>query len=178
MSGWKTLSSREAYKNKWIRIREDQVIQPNGNEGIYGVLELGHDVVYVVPIWEDGSVELVSQFRYPIQKQTLEFAAGQADEDNPEVAARRELLEETGLTAKNLDEVAVLAVDTGFCATYVHIFVATGLTKETDELDADDGISNTVKVSRDTMEQMITDGEIICPHTIAAFYLTTKKASL
>lgn len=178
MAGWKTLSSKEAYKNKWIRIREDQVIQPNGTEGIYGVLELGHDVVYVVPIWEDGSMELVRQFRYPLQKDTWEFTAGQADEDDPEQAARRELLEETGLSAKNLEKVGVLAVDTGFCATYVHIFVATNLTKETDELDVNDGISNTLKVSKETMERMITEGEIICPHTISAFYLATKKASV
>ena len=178
MTGWKTLSSKIAYENPWIHIREDKVIQPNGNEGVYGVLELEHDVVYVVPIWEDGSVELVRQFRYPLQKETWEFTAGQADEDNPEQAARRELLEETGLSAKSLEKVGSLAVDTGICATYVHIFVAKDLTKETDELDATDGISKTLKISQETMHKMIMDGDVICPHTIAAFYLATHKAGV
>ena len=100
---WKTLSTRVVYENPWIRIREDQVIQPDGQPGIYGVVEY-HGCVGVLPIDAAGNVHLVGQFRYVLKQYSWELPEGGCHVgEDPEVAARRELREELGLTAGKLE---------------------------------------------------------------------------
>ena len=60
---WKTLSSREVYKNPWTRVREDLAEMPNGQTTIYGVIECGH-CVGVLPFLDDDHVVMVRQYRY------------------------------------------------------------------------------------------------------------------
>jgi len=96
---WTTLGSREVYKNDWIRVREDCVIRPDGLEGIYGVVET-RVATGVLALTPEGCIYLVGQYRYPTKCYSWEIVEGGADEDEaPEMAARRELLEETGLAA-------------------------------------------------------------------------------
>jgi 8-oxo-dGTP pyrophosphatase MutT (NUDIX family) len=97
---WRTLGSREVYDNPWIRVREDTVLRPDGKEGIYGVVSMKNRAIAVLPVHEDGSVTLVGQFRYTLGQYEWEIPEGGGPYDEePEQAARRELLEETGLVA-------------------------------------------------------------------------------
>jgi ADP-ribose pyrophosphatase len=66
-----TLSTREVYRNKWLRLREDEILRSNGQKGIYGVIEKDSCAV-ILPI-ENGRVWLVEQFRYTIQERALEL---------------------------------------------------------------------------------------------------------
>ena len=86
---WQTLSTRIVYENAWIRVREDQVIQPDGNPSIYGVVEF-HGCVGVLPIDANGNVHLVGQYRYPLQQYSWEIPEGgcHLDESPLEAAAR------------------------------------------------------------------------------------------
>lgn len=96
---WQTRSSREIYENPWIRVREDAVIRPDGNEGIYSVVEM-RGATGVVAIDEDGLVVLVGQYRYPTRRYSWELIQGGADPgEAPLAAIQRELREEGGLAA-------------------------------------------------------------------------------
>jgi len=97
---WKKLSSKKIYKNKWISLREDQVISPGGEKSIYGVVETS-PAIAIVPITRDLETYLVGQYRYPLNVYSWEIPEGGAEsgESNLE-AAKRELKEETGLYAE------------------------------------------------------------------------------
>jgi len=97
---WQRISSRPVYENPWFRVREDQVIRPDGSPGIFGVVELP-EYAGVVAVDSHGRVALVRQWRYLYGEPTLEIPAGNAtpSDASPIDVARRELLEETGLVA-------------------------------------------------------------------------------
>lgn len=96
---WRLLSSRLVYENRWMKLREDQVITPAGGEGIYGWLELP-DAVVVLAITEEQEVVVVGQARYPVHEYSWELVEGAIEEgETPLDAAVRELKEEAGLTS-------------------------------------------------------------------------------
>lgn len=96
---WKTLSSRLIYTNPWISLREDQVIRPDGQPGIYSVVDT-RIATGVVALDSEQHVYLIGQFRYPINAYSWEIVEGgtESDEDAFETA-KRELREEAGLVA-------------------------------------------------------------------------------
>lgn len=103
-SPWTTLDTRAVYDNPWISVREDRVVRPDGRPGIYGVVHFKNRAIGVLPVDERGRVWLVGQYRYPLNVYLWEIpegggGAGESDEE----AARRELREETGLTAGKLE---------------------------------------------------------------------------
>ena len=101
---WTTLGSRTVYANPWIQVREDQILRPDGQPGIYGVVHFRNKAVGVLPVEADGSVWLVGQYRYPLGRYSWEIPEGGGPiGEDPEITARRELREETGLSAAKLD---------------------------------------------------------------------------
>ena len=97
---WKTLGSRIAYRNAWITVREDQVIRPDGNPGIYGVVETRR-ALGIVALTPDRQVYLVGQYRYPTRHYSWEIIEGGSEGQEPPIeTARRELREEGGLLAQ------------------------------------------------------------------------------
>ncbi|MCC6145633.1 MAG: NUDIX hydrolase [Candidatus Hydrogenedentes bacterium] len=96
---WQTLSTRVVYKNPWITVREDQVIRPDGQPGIYGVVET-RIATGVLALTEADEIYLVGQYRYTMEEYSWEIIEGGSDpgEDALE-AAKRELREEAGLVA-------------------------------------------------------------------------------
>ena len=96
---WKTLGSRIVYSNPWMRVREDQVITPKGDNGIYGVVE-AKPAIAIVAITEALDTFLVGQYRYPLETYTWEVPEGGAEAGETLLdAAKRELKEETGIEA-------------------------------------------------------------------------------
>ncbi|WP_148596845.1 NUDIX domain-containing protein [Aquisphaera giovannonii] len=125
---WATVSSRIVYQNPWIRVREDQVLRPDGEPGIYGVVEFKNTAVGVLPVEEDGSIWLVGQHRYPLDSYSWEIPEGGCPEsESPEETARRELLEETGITAASLELIGTSHLSNSVCDEVAYIFRATGL---------------------------------------------------
>lgn len=101
---WQTLSTSEVYSNPWIRVREDQVINPSGKPGIYGVVEYKNRAVGVIPIDDEGFTWLVGQYRYTHDLYEWEIPEGGCPEgESLTDCAKRELLEETGIIAGELE---------------------------------------------------------------------------
>ena len=97
------LSNKTTYENPWIRVEHHDVLNPNGQPGIYGKVHFKNIAVSVVPIDEEGNTYLVGQERYTIGQYSWELPEGGClieSEESPLEAAKRELLEETGLVAE------------------------------------------------------------------------------
>ena len=127
---WKTVQSRAIYENAWIKMREDNVIRPDGKPGIYGVVSPQNYAIGVVPLHEDGTVTLVGQFRYTMNEYSWEIPEGGCPFDEAPVdAARRELREETGLLAATLRPLGgELHLSNSISDERGYLFLATDLT--------------------------------------------------
>ncbi len=161
------LTTRIAYENRWLRVREDTVRRADGSEGLYGVVER-REFVVLVP-WQDGCVTMVEQYRYPVRRRLWELPMGTCEPGTTSLeTARTELREETGLTADSLAFVATLLQGPGYCDQAGHIFLATGLregppAREASELGM---VHRAVPLAE--LEAMIRDGTLQDATSLAA----------
>ena len=119
---WRTLERNYLYRNPGCAFRVYEVVLPSGTTIEYGVLESG-GFAAVVPITEDGAVVLVRQWRQPLEAFTLELPSGGVEGgEDPEEAAERELLEETGYRAQGLVHLASVHTSTGRTTEVCHLF--------------------------------------------------------
>jgi len=167
-----TVSTRIAYENRWLRLREDQVRRLDGSAGLYGVVERS-DFVIVAP-WQDGCLTLVEQYRYPVRQRLWEMPMGlweQAPGTDPHVLAAAELCEETGLVSRRLARVGTLFQGPGYCNQKGHLFLATDLEQvdHVREASEQDMICRSFPLAE--VETMIRDGVLQDAMTVAAFGL-------
>jgi 8-oxo-dGTP pyrophosphatase MutT (NUDIX family) len=170
-----TLSSREVYRNHWMRVREDEVLRANGEKGIYGVVEK-HDAAIMLPI-ENGPecdrIWLVEQFRYTIQERALELPQGgwEREVEDPEELARGELREEIGMDAARMTLLGTLWIAYGFLRQRQFVYLATGLTPAEGARDAEEHDLSARSVPLAEFERMMLDGAIRDNCTLAAWGL-------
>lgn len=128
-SPWRTLRSRQIYDNEWIGVREDNVIRPDGEQGIYGVVHFKNIAIGILAV-EDDHVYLVGQYRYPLEQYSWEIPEGgcPAGED-PLHAAQRELEEETGLRAANWEKMGEAHLSNSVSDELAIWFLATDLSQ-------------------------------------------------
>ena len=125
---WQVTSSRRVYDNPWIGVREDEVIRPDGEPGIYGVVEFRNWAIGVVPVTADGDTFLVGQFRYPLGYYSWEIVEGGGPlDESPLESAQRELREETGMTAKRWTYLGELALSNSVTNEVGCVFLAEDL---------------------------------------------------
>jgi len=127
---WKILSRSLKSENKWFSVCEDQVIQPDGQPGTYNVVSAGRLATGILPMWLDGTITLVGQYRYPLKEYSWEIPEGGGAFDvDPEVTARRELKEETGIEAGRCTYLGRIHTSNCFMDEVCHIFLAEDLTQ-------------------------------------------------
>ena len=168
----RTLSSREVYRNQWMRVREDKIERNDGSPGIYGVVDKADGAVIIAIA--DEHLYLVEQFRYTVQQQCMELPQGsweQADDVAPEELARGELREETGLTAERMMHLGTMFLSYGFVNQKQHIFLATGLTQGPAQPDPEEHDIAVHRVPIGEFERMLLTGAIRDATTLAAWGL-------
>lgn len=128
---WQTRSSREIYRNKWMRLREDIAELPDGRTTIYGVTTLGTGhCVGVLPFLSDGRVMMVRQYRY-IYREAHRWempTGGMYDGEKPEEAAQRELQEEIGYRAGRVEWISSFYSSKSTIEETAHLFLGFDLT--------------------------------------------------
>jgi 8-oxo-dGTP pyrophosphatase MutT (NUDIX family) len=126
---WTKLSSRDIYENPWIKVREEQVLNPSGKNGIYGVVSFKNKAIGVIPIDKDGFTWLVGQYRYPLDEYSWEIPEGGGPlGEDPLEAAKRELKEETGYVAAKWSFLARMHTSNSVTDEEALIFLAEELT--------------------------------------------------
>lgn len=164
---WEKLSKKIVYENDWIRVQEDIVLNPSGNEGIYGTIHFKNRAIAIVPIDSEGNTYLVGQYRYPLDIYSWELPMGGgllADDDLG--SAQRELKEETGLVAKNWKNISTIHTSNSVTDESGYIFLATNLhQKEAEPEDTED--LKVIKIPFQKAVEMVMNNEITDSISIA-----------
>ena len=165
---WQTLKSEEKYDNSWIRITEHQVINPSGGAGIYGEVHFKNLAIGVLPLDDAQNTWLVGQYRYPLKKYSWEIPEGGGPLNSPpEISAKRELSEETGLIAGSLMEIQRMHLSNSVSDELAIIYLAQDLTEgpsspeETEDLQV-------MKLPFSKALDMVLAGEITDSISVAA----------
>ena len=165
---WQTLNSEEKYQNNWIKVTEHSVINPSGGSGIYGEVHFKNLAIGVLPLDQDHHTWLVGQYRYPLKAYSWEIPEGGGElHVAPEKSARRELVEETGITAGKLKEIQRMHLSNSVSDELAIIYLAQDLTlgqcapEETEDLQL-------IKVPFNQAYKMVMNGEITDSMSVAA----------
>ena len=133
-------AEREVYRGRVIRLVERDFRLPNGRRTTFSVVE-HPGAVAIVPVFENGDVMLLRQFRPSIGAELYEIPAGTLEEgESPLETARREIVEETGHRARKWSKIAEFYTAPGFCTEIMHVFVARDLVPAEAEGDPDEVI--------------------------------------
>ncbi|MBI5933631.1 MAG: NUDIX hydrolase [Chloroflexi bacterium] len=135
------LKSETLLKGRAFAIRRDLMKTPDGRETKFDIIEHGGSVV-LVPLDADGNLLFVRQYRHAAGADLLELPAGTLDEgEPPEVCAAREIREETGFAAGKLEKLGDFYLAPGYSTEFMSVFLATELTHNPLEADADEFLS-------------------------------------
>ena len=160
---WRTLSTEVKYHNPWISVREDQVLNPGGGRGIYGVVSMKNKALGIVPVDAEGNTWLVGQYRYPLNEYSWEIpmGGGLLEHDILE-SAQRELKEETGLTAARWTRIARLHTSNSVTDEEGFVYLAEDLTAGEVEPEETEDLRlwklPLAEAIRMVMDDRITDG--------------------
>lgn len=165
----KRIDSKVVYKNRWMSVREDRVRRPNGDHGLFGVVDKP-DVSLIVP-FDGEKFTLVQQYRYPVDGRYWEFPQGVLEfnaEATPEEIAKAELLAETGLVAGSIVNLGKLFQAYGYSNQGIHLFFATDLEASSSAAStaAQGLISETF--TRIELDKLLADSQITDVATVAA----------
>ncbi len=165
---WTTLKSEKVYDSPWIGLTKHDVLNPNGNEGTYSVIHFKNIALGILALDENYNTWIVGQYRYPINQYSWEIPEGGGKRDvEPLESAKRELLEETGITATKWTKIQELYLSNSASDEFCILYVAQGLTFG--EAQPEDNEQLEVrKLHFDELYKMVEDGQITDSLTVAA----------
>ena len=127
---WRIRASRAVYANPWLSLVEHDVTRPDGQPGCYGVVGFANRAIAILPVFENGDTMLVGQHRFPQDRYSWEIPEGGAPlDEKPLAGARRELKEETGLSASSWREILAMDLSNSVTDEEAVGFLATGLSQ-------------------------------------------------
>ncbi len=165
---WSTLTSNVVYDNNWIKVTHDEVLNPSGNKGIYGIVHFKNLAIGIIVLDNEMNTYLVGQYRYPINEYSWEIPEGGGKHDmDPLNTAKRELKEETGIIAKNWTKIFQMHLSNSATDEKAIIYLAQDLEFTQAEPEESEELSLT-KLSFDSFIEMIMNGKITDAITVCA----------
>ena len=169
----KTITSKTLYKGKVFDVRLDS-IREDGVEYSREIV-VHHGSVVIVPVFADGTVALVRQYRHAAGKYLLELPAGSLnDGESPETGAIRELEEEIGVTAARIEKLTEFYVSPGFLTEKMYVYLATELTDVDQKLERDE-LLTIERLSFPQLFDLIHNGSIEDAKTIVGVTLAAPR---
>lgn len=157
---WKKLNSHISYENPWISVEHQEVINPSGKAGQYGIVHFKNLAIGVLPLDEDLNTWLVGQWRYPLNCYSWEIPEGGGPHaQDPLLSAQRELKEETGLVANDYLELCRMHTSNSATDEYAIIYLA----RQLRQLEAEPEESEDLQVKKLPFQEayeMVMRGEI------------------
>lgn len=169
---WTIKETWQIFKNDFFEVSEDEVIQPDGKDGKYAVVEFKQGAA-VLPVDDADNVYLTKQFRYAIEREDLEVVAGVVEDEDFLAAAKRELREELGITAADWSGCGKIQSNTSGTRCTTHLFFARRLSFGKPQREATEQIETIKMKLADALEKVL-NGEITHDQTcvlILKFYL-------
>lgn len=171
------IRDEQVFHGVLIDVAHMQVTLPNGGTSLREIVRHPGGAA-VVPLDGEGNVTLVRQHRVALDLMTLEIPAGKLNgsQENPLLAAARELEEETGLRAGRMEWLTTMLPTPGYCTEKLHLYLATGLTPCRPHLDADEFL-DVVKIPFAQALEMVDRGELADGKTALALLLAQRRMS-
>lgn len=167
---FETLDSQTVFRGRVFDVHRDKVRYPDGREVLLDVVA-HHGAVTLIPINDEGEILFIRQYRHPAGRELLELPAGVVEEDEPpEAAAGREIREETGMGAHELEPLGEFFLAPGYSTEYMHVFLARNLYPAPLEADEDELLS-LEKIPLNRALQMAEEGQFQDAKTLAALLL-------
>ena len=126
---WTKLNGDVKYENPWIKVTEDKVLNPAGNDGIYGVVHFKTHAIAIIPLDENNNTWIVGQYRYPMSSYEWEVIEGGCPEGtSPLETAKRELIEEAGLKAESFEMILEMQLSNSTTDELSYTYIARDIT--------------------------------------------------
>jgi 8-oxo-dGTP pyrophosphatase MutT (NUDIX family) len=139
---WQTLSVRKVYGNAWIELWEERCLDPSGKPALYGKVSFRSKAVGIIPLADNGDTWLVGQHRYCLNAYSWEIPMGGSPHHLPVLeSARRELKEETGLTARRWEQILFLHTSNSVTDEEAYVFTAEALEQGEPEFESTENIA-------------------------------------
>jgi ADP-ribose pyrophosphatase len=172
-SDWKIIHSELLFQNRWMELYEDKVQVRPGKTTHYTWYRTP-DVAVIVPFIDKDTLVMIRQYRHPLRKVLLEFPAGHMENnEDPEKTATRELLEETGYHAPEIEQVYTYNPSVNISRQLIHIFRGRNLVKGEYEHDSEsvEDIRKVEIVSVEELKRMIMSGKVENAGMLIAYFI-------
>ncbi len=157
---WTILNEEKIYNNPWIELTEFNVLNPSGGKGIYSVLHFHNYAIGIIPLDEENNTWLVGQYRLPLNQYSWEIPEGGGNKNiSPLESAKRELLEEVGIVAKEWTQIIETHLSNSATDEYGIIYVAKSLSFH-DSIPEDTEDLQVKKLSFNEVYEMVMNGTI------------------
>jgi len=176
---WTTLSAAEKYDNPWINVTEYSVINPGGKPGIYGKVHFKNTAIGIIPLDEDNNTWLVGQHRYTLDEWSWEIPEGGGPAGKSILeSAQRELLEETGLKAKQWKEILKAHLSNSVSDEVGYVFLAQDLSEGNHEREATEADMKVWKLPFEEALEMVMTGKITDSLSVMGILKVSKLLNL
>lgn len=176
---WTTLSGEVKYDNRWIRVTEFQVLNPSGGKGIYGKVHFKNKAIGIIALDEHDNTWLVGQYRYTLSEWAWEIPEGGGPMDSsPLESAKRELKEETGLTAAKWTQIARIHLSNSVSDEEGFVFLAEDLTHGESELEETEAGMKVMKLPLRDAIAMVDEGKITDSLSVIALQILARRRGI
>jgi 8-oxo-dGDP phosphatase len=171
MADWQTLSSDVVYETAWIKVLKDEVLDQNGRHLTYSYMALQHPSVFIVAVNDQNKILMLNGYHYTVKDRHWQIPAGHMESgEEPETAAKRELLEEAGLVSDDWTDLGKTWQILGTGDAPFYTFLARNVQAADEPTDKEEDISDRQFKSLEEIESMIVHGTLVDSPVIAALY--------